>query len=448
MDDLTQQYILQKDFWIAISAIAATFAGFTLAGYSIYITRTEMAASDPMCRRYNFRECTSSYSLYFMFYALMMFMAPLLLGIIFLSRVSFLFAAPRHFLMVGILSILVPFIVVIVVSKQILYIWHGAKYYRKVTRYDRQLLVEIIERKEEKDKGTGTVVISGQIQESKFDIDIKELRIRLKEAKDAERRNKRKEIWMLGLCVLLLISLLILLANVGCILLALSYPQDWYLTAVGDPKQASILALIMGTILVCCYFHIFQPERFLFRKDETTKQALESLMEGLPAQLESIKQIQGWIQERVEATKSSLKAKSFMKEKLNDGAASNREEQEGREKSKTEKLLDRAEIYSKGESTGLIRGLGGLLSDERQKYHMDWIDFCSKQEVITYEGIVWIVSGVNQYVEGLNRFENGLKEVPVQLKLLSETHRHARHLKLKGFPRKNSNHRIVISDDL
>jgi F0F1-type ATP synthase membrane subunit c/vacuolar-type H+-ATPase subunit K len=74
-----------SEFWRVISTISGTFAGFTLAGYSIYISRTEKAAADPVCRQYRFKECTSSNAVFFMLFALTMFVVPLFLGLLLLS---------------------------------------------------------------------------------------------------------------------------------------------------------------------------------------------------------------------------------------------------------------------------------------------------------------------------------------------------------------------------
>lgn len=111
-------------FWSAFSQAAATLAGFTLAGFSIYLTSAERAESDDICRHYGLRERSSLASWASIFLILLLFCIPLVLSLIRLMG-PILVPAPAisaYFTISLTLLLIFVFISIVLVSIQIRYI--------------------------------------------------------------------------------------------------------------------------------------------------------------------------------------------------------------------------------------------------------------------------------------------------------------------------------------
>lgn len=130
----------QQNFWPIFMAVAATLAGFTLVGFSIFISRAERASTDKVCRRYCFREISSNDSWAFVFFTLFMFLAPILLGLLTLIPIDTangFFSNAFAVLLVGVAIIFCILFIIYIIYKQVTYMQRVAKHNRAVDNFNR-----------------------------------------------------------------------------------------------------------------------------------------------------------------------------------------------------------------------------------------------------------------------------------------------------------------------
>lgn len=345
------------NFWPTLTAAAATLTGFTLAGYSIYITRAEMAASDPICRQYNFKECASGYSLSFMLFALILFINPLILGLLELSPSFKARPALAYFLIVFCVVFIAVVITLIIIQVRYLYL---------VTKYNSKLLLR--KREVNKSKAQWPEIIKlGLIG-----------------------------FFLFCLLVVTVISLFVIRQNMLEVMFKLDVPRDWvgWLGYFNDyfPKASwAVVSLLAGLILICSYLYIFQPERFLFKRLDTTDTKEHDPLKRIEERLRKLESATDLL---INTHKSVEMLITNVKPTLQ-GVGS--------------EIIDSMNSY-------LDRFNEEILGDKPKKHLAD-LNIIS-EDFVTYDGIIWVMNGINMYAEGLIRFESGLKEIPQQLQLL------------------------------
>lgn len=252
------------DFWRAILTIAATFTGLIIAGYSIFIARTEKAASDPICRQYFFKECSSVNSFYFMLFALMMFAVPFVLAAFTLTSLMYSIQTSYPNLL-WYVALMVIILVGLSIGGQCLYLF-------RIFRYNWQL--------------------------------------------DKLKGRKKRWFLLVQIIVLLIFDVLVtsvLLNNIAHILFILDTSNSIgiYLKSIlyGDalpPEAGVILSFCIGMLLIFLHLYIFQPERFLFRIDDVTHSSLMRIKAKIEDECVSLKTVKKWILFTIDRTKLKL----------------------------------------------------------------------------------------------------------------------------------------------
>jgi glycosyltransferase involved in cell wall biosynthesis len=355
------------NFWLGFITAVSALAGFTLASYSIFVSRIEIAAADTICRRYLFKECTSQYSLAYILFALTMFVLPLALG----------------------LAALFPF-------QQVDESW------RVATRIGETVFVSFIGFINWKQFSYGKMLIG-------YNSKLKAKRQELKE-KDRSSRTWRDYLHFSLAGVMLLFSWAILLVNLWHLNRRLMKTGvwnldfgllDWLANAISAELGAA-LSLFVGLALVSWHFYLFDPTRLVFEITEETKKMLLLTHGNIEGSLERLSHIQAWLRPRVANAMGMLGDIGTQPNPEGEGAKN---------------LLKRAEEYLAGRVSSL-REPGKETLEDGKKYHYAWLNFCREQKVMTFGDVVWIMNGVDLYVKALSNFEQGLKEMPEQLTTL------------------------------
>lgn len=356
----------QANFWIVFMTAAATLAGFTLASYSIFITRIEIAAADEICRRYLFKECTSQYSLSFILFALTMFVVPLGLGLSTLfpnQSIEPFWRIPIR-IMAGLVLFVFIFVVAMINGKQISY---GVTFLR--------------------------------------------YRSKLKEQSPARAQRRSYDLLHLIMAfAMLVLSWMVLALNLLHLVLILERAGAWEVNRLFWGRLASMVpaelsataSLFVGLALVGWHFYLFEPTRLVFRVDEDTRSMISAAEREIEKSWELLDPLRNWLRTRIANAEKALEK---------NGAST------GAEARGAKILLERAKVYLEGKSPGL-KGEEGDTLESRKGHHLKWIEFCASREVMTFGDIVWIMNGIDLYLKALINFEQRLKEMPAQLEAL------------------------------
>jgi hypothetical protein len=73
---------IPTDYWIVLAQVAGALAGFALTSHSIVASRVANAEANQLCDRYGLRDSTSRRAWPFILYSLLLFVLPLILGLI------------------------------------------------------------------------------------------------------------------------------------------------------------------------------------------------------------------------------------------------------------------------------------------------------------------------------------------------------------------------------
>lgn len=419
-------------FWPAFSAIAATLAGFTLAGYSIYTTRAEMAVVDQVCRRYAFREKSSSRSLAFMFLAIFMFLVPLFLSLSFLIRFEVTQSSSAKVIIytVIILSILFFLWISINVIKLIKYLYLILRYTIRTKCFELKIKKEEKKQDYYKKSNTGTER-QGWFEKWKIHMLARDWFNNLRLESD-DLRELRKELpgIIIGTpsCLLILVlAALFIFGNLSFLIVKLCHScagllaEDSWVNAIvthapsymaeQGAQMIVIVSMVAGILLTYLHFHIFQPLRLLFEADQAS---LKRAIEDIENKCDSIKSTRDWLSGRISSIEEALNSDpssshEWLKVRINfiDLALTS-----DSSSSKSPRQEHGLAVANRAQSSMSESWSNRIMEDVKKKeYHIKWLCFLSKEPLVSYKEILGVMNGIELYIEGLNRADNQLKEI-------------------------------------
>jgi hypothetical protein len=396
-----------KDLWLAMAGIATTLAGFTLATYSIYVTRSEMASSNSFCRNYSFVEDNFLYSLQFMFLILMLFTLTALLSLYFvvLGNVKQGAAIPS-------IGQSIWFILVLFMSILGWAVWSCVKLWKYIWRIKSSTI---------KTRGFSIEREESILESIKEESILESSEIERFEARIEQDKNKlsKTKIYysvlavfyiiiviasvialFLGMTVffLLLNSESIWINRVKVIISSYIYIQDWAI-------YLSIFSFIIGTLSMYIQYYLFQPRRLLFKVDFSTSLNLKKGISDIDGKCDSAEKKRKWLECRIENRIAILDEKKHSNGKRQDELNNAKELLTEARKSIIQTYTD----PRTGRKMDIIK---------RREYHKKWFEFFIDNPFQTYEEIITVMNFQNLYLEGLNRYDARLKELPEQIELL------------------------------
>jgi len=362
-------------FWSALSCVAATLAGFTLASYGIYTTRIEMAAADEICRRYAFKEYTSRFSWSFIIIAIVLLLLPLAEGLLKL--------VPVH---VDVLHEVVPLAQGLIAACAFSLLGFIGWMIVLQVRYLGGLLL--------------------------YDKRVKQA---LRAAGRTDRLPSRwkrvgTRLKLVFLALLLFLALPVLAANLALVVLILDPRGIWLpglkpFAAIMPVELAACASLVLGVLLVCLHFVVFQPPLFLFRIDDGTKRMLRETRGQIEPKCQSLRLVRDWLKYRIRRAHKMFAI---------DPASASAEALQAKE------LLERALSYVEGRDVDPETGRSYDLL-ERMPYHIGQLEFLEGLQSANHEGLIASLTSVDLYLAGLKRFEGWLKEIPDLLEHLEQS---------------------------
>lgn len=364
------------EFWTTLAQTAATLAGFTLAGFSIYLASTEKARSDGICHRYGFHDYSLSASWYYVFLIQMLFCVPLLLSLIYLWGSYVL--NPVFGALYTIVSIL-------------LFIGFLAVY-----------------------------VHLGRVQHSYFDTlsqtyvnDARFNERRLASVRSARERPRlapevRRKVEMIVFTVVMGTTLIILIVNTYNILVAAgranhvaSLPNGFTFVS---PGTLALISVGLGLFWIFVYILLYGPERLLFVIGDPAKRDLLRFRLKLNDAAKQIKDLQELLLPAICSPDEQLRR------------AIEREEQSVRPgvDKRLADLRRRIEGWSWDPASGV---------DERRTdklaYHISTIDFCLGQKYQRYGTVTQLLREVELFDLGLTNQLRDLNQTWEQLRAMS-----------------------------
>jgi hypothetical protein len=354
------------NFWLGFITAVAALAGFTLASYSIFVSRIEIAAADTICRRYLFKEYTSQYSLAHILFALTMFVVPLALG----------------------LSAVLPFQLV-------------DESWRVAVRMGEAVFVLFIGFINWKQVEYGWLFI-------RYNMKLKEKRKEFGENRASGRSHA--SVHFVLECTMLLVSWAILFVNLWHLNGRLMRAGVWNLNSdllLGlanaiSAELGAVLSLLVALALVSWHFYLFDPARLVFKVDPDTKRMLLETQRNIESSLMRLGPLRDWLRWRIITVRGILDDTSL------DAIV---------QVVPAMVLIYRAETYLDGKTSSLKESEEATL-ESRGAYHMACLEFCKKQPFLVFVDIVWFMNGVEMYIQALSNFELRLKEMPGQLTAL------------------------------
>ena len=361
-----------ENFWLCFAAIASTLSGFTLASYSIHITRAEVVASDPICRHYALRESASRHSLAFIFFILGMFLIPLL------ASLGFLVPA-------GVRSTLFVLIVLLIIFTLFWGIWS--------IKSTVQYLVRV----------------------ARFQEKMQKLEDRTKEGLSSKAQGRiLSSLLLLPLLILIALMALVLLWLVGSVARdavhlrgsmtaqVVSLLPAWLVSSVPSAEilgelsiWASLLSVALGIVLIYFYFLLFTPLTLLFEVGSGARKVLAMTMHDIQDKRKAVAKLQRMLESilrnRDERWMMRLKVERGMRE------------------AEIQQLFLNEEKFAKGRHWDPEKKRSMSLV-ARGSYHRKRLRFCLDEDFVCYDQIIAMMSDVERYLQGLVQFEDGLKE--------------------------------------
>jgi hypothetical protein len=420
-------------FWITFSAIAVTLAGFTLAGYSIYTTRAEMAVVDQVCRRYAFQEESSSRSLAFMFLALFMFLVPLLLSLSFLIRfeVNQSPSAKAIIYTTIVFSILFFLWISINVIRLIKYLYQILRYTIRTKCFE----LKIEKEKKKKDyfkKSRTDTKRQGRFEKWKIQVLARDWfdQNLVLEFDDLRKLGKELPGIIIGTPSCLLILVLAALFILGTlILLVVKLCHSWgslldedsWVNAVATHAPSYmveqgtqiivLVSMIIGILLIYLHFHIFQPRRLLFKADQAS---LNRAIDDIENKCDSINSTGEWLRGRISAIDKALNSDlssghEWLKVRINFIDVALTSNSSSSKSPRQEHGLALAKLAQGSIKEGWWNRI--MEDVKRKEYHIKWLCFLREEPLVSYKEILGVMNGIELYIEGLNRADNQLKEI-------------------------------------
>lgn len=359
--------VVSDNFWLGFITAASALAGFTLASYSIFVSRIEIAAADTICRRYLFKECTSQYSLAYILFALTMFIVPLALSLNYLFEAHNIDESWRTVASAG--ETLFVVFLLLINWKQLDYGW-------KLIRYNREL------------KKQNEVVDENRPVRRSFDL-----------------------LHFVLAVIMILLSWVVLLANLGHLNARVTSAGVWilnfglvdWLVKTVPAELSAAISLFVGLALVSWHFYLFDPARLVFESNYDTIGKLRETSGNIDDALKRLEPVQSWLRVRVANAEESLNHLG---------------PQFATEAALAKVLMESAKEFLEGNVSSVVDSGRKTLWDRGQNYHKPWLAFCMAQRVMRFSDIVWLMNGIDLYMQAMSNFEQRLKEMPEQLPLL------------------------------
>ena len=241
-------------FWQMVAQVSSSLAGFTLASFSIYVSRVQMVASDDICRRYSLKECTSHYSWYFMILTLINFSVPLFLSLVILiPELGYPLSSVEPYIRSVLTFFLMGILVIIIMS------------FTRQIDYVGKLWGSLQNQKHLKAEEINNAKNFWESRKWNWHSKIDSFRFWLKFF-----------FYFFFVCCSIFILIIILLYIFGL----LDKANPLLLTSISifilpfSPETITALSLFFGLILLFWHIQIFNPENILFEIDEAARMTL------------------------------------------------------------------------------------------------------------------------------------------------------------------------------
>jgi hypothetical protein len=367
-----------ESFWSIIAQTAATLAGFTLAGFSIYMATTDRADSDEICRRYGFTENSSRASWAFVYLILMLFSVPLLLSI--LKLWGFYTLPPSAFSFYrgvsGVLALSFLSISFILACIQVAYFFKLAEASARQEEF-------LIERgvKEKKSRNPFNNLAPQKIKCLKIGFFLVVIGITLF-VLSLNVRNTIKTAWEINF---------------------ISSPLLEKLELV-SPGSLAIFSMVWALVWIYFHFHLFRPDRLLFVVKDSDKQEIKRFHQGLKDTCEQIKEMQGLLLPIVASPSEQLLRGMVFDEHV--------------QMQKVKKRFDDLEDRLTGWSWNAAIGERERRTDKLD-YHLTTLNFCLDQDFMRFGAIKLLFNELEYYDRGLDELSHELSRTWEEFKELS-----------------------------
>lgn len=365
-------------FWSAIAQTMATLAGFTIAGFSIYMATTERAEADDICRRYGFKDDSSRASWAFIFVVLILFGVPLLLSLLKLWGVYDL--NPFLFLLYRLVSLVLASLLIII---SLALTRLQLDYYRRLAQASAREQEFAIERDEPQ----------------------RHFRNPIRNLAPRDMAVFKTRIVFVGLAL----AFTVIVWNVLNVVKAaweknhIPASRLQFLDFV-SPGSLAIVSMVLGLGCIYFHFHMYRPERLLFVVNDPHQQDMKRFRQGLINTTRQIADMQNLLRPIVTAPDERL---------LNGLIAEERSQPHTIEKRRKD-LAERVEGWSWNAKTGREERLL-----DRLDYHLRTLDFCLAQPVMRYGAIRMYFKELELFDSGLTKFSLDLVGIKAQLQELS-----------------------------
>lgn len=278
-------------FWTTFAQTAATLAGFTLAGFSIYLASTDRANSDDLCHQYGLHDDSSSASWAFIYLTLMLFCVPLLLSLIYVWGDSTPEPTHPYTYSVILLSLFFGFMIISIYLGMV-----QGSYFRRLSRtYVAE--AEFTQQRSTHLQSTETSSTASYPQQTASEFNQQRPDATQSAAErswfDPQTVHKLK-VFVFFACIVL--TLVVLGLNAINVLLAtwkindLPFPKNEPM--LFSPGTLAMLSIGLGLLWIYCHFLLFHPSRLLFVINDPVQGDLHRLRQRICDAHEQIKNLQ------------------------------------------------------------------------------------------------------------------------------------------------------------
>lgn len=396
-------------FWTTFAQTAATLAGFTLAGFSIYLASTDRANSDDLCHQYGLHDDSSSASWAFIYLTLMLFCVPLLLSLIYVWGDPTPNPSHPYTYFAILASLFLGFLVISIYLGTV-----QASYFSRLS-HTYVVEAEFNQRRSERARSTETANTEHDQQQPEAEFNQQhsgKTQLATEDSRFDPQTVHKLKVFVFVFCIILTLAVLVL--NATNVLLA-----TWkisHLPLITDeptlfsPGTLAMISVGLGLLWIYCHFLLFHPSRLLFVINDPVQGDLSRLRQRIYDAHGQIKNLQKILLPVVTTPDEQL-LEVIMREERSDRPSINM---------RLSDLTQRLEGWSWDPYAKKHEP-----RTNRLNYHIEAIDFCLAHHNLRYGAVKQLLREVELYDLGLANHLRDLVDAWEQFRELYRYHESA-----------------------